>query len=249
MNTEILDTLKARLDAHRPLASEVVKNLREDLSLRWTYNSNAIEGNTLTLQETKVVLEGVTVGGKSIAEHLEATNHAHAIGLVYDLAEQGDSPSVRALKEIHRLVLKGIDDRNAGGFRTVNVILSGAEHVPPGFLNLQDEMGRFMSWYKDEGARLHVVERAARVHVDFVKIHPFADGNGRTSRLLMNLELMKGGFPPVVFQTSERLAYYEALEAACVKSDYGLFLEMTERLVMGSFKPYWFALGLSEEGL
>ncbi len=249
MNTEMLDTLKARLDAHRPLAPEVVKNLREDLALRWTYNSNAIEGNTLTLQETKVVLEGITVGGKSIAEHLEAINHAQAINLVYDLAEQGDSLSVRAIKDIHSLVLKGIDDRNAGLFRTVNVTISGAEHVPPDFLNLQDEMGRFMASYKGEGANLHVVERAARVHVDFVKIHPFADGNGRTFRLLMNLELMKGGFPPVVFQTSERLAYYEALEGACVESDCDSFLEMTERLVVDSFKPYWFALGLSEEGL
>ncbi|WP_419783504.1 Fic family protein [Maridesulfovibrio sp.] len=248
MNTQNLDTLKSRLDAHRPLPPEVVKNLREDLALRWTYNSNAIEGNTLTLQETKVVLEGVTVGGKSIAEHLEATNHAHAINLVYALVEQGDPLDVRTIKEIHSLILKGIDDRNAGVFRTVNVTISGAEHVPPDFLNLQDEMDRFMAWYNGDGAELHVVERAARVHVDFVKIHPFADGNGRTSRLLMNLELMKGGFPPVVFQNSERLSYYEALEDACVKLDYGPFLDMTEKLVLDSFKPYWFALGLDEEG-
>ncbi len=249
MNTEMLDTFKARLDAHRPLAPEVVKNLREDLALRWTYNSNAIEGNTLTLQETKVVLEGITVGGKSIVEHLEAINHAQAINLVYDLAEQGEPLSIRAIKEIHSLVIKGIDDKNAGAFRTVNVTISGAEHVPPDFLNLQDDMDSFMNWYEGDGAQLHTVERAARFHVDFAKIHPFADGNGRTSRLVMNLELMKGGFPPVVFQASERLAYYEALEAACVKSDYGLFLEMTERLAVDSFKPYWFALGLSEEGL
>ncbi|MBI9111487.1 Fic family protein [Maridesulfovibrio ferrireducens] len=249
MNTQNLDILKSRLDAHRPLPPEVVKNLREDLSVRWTYNSNAIEGNTLTLQETKVVLEGITVGGKSIVEHLEAINHAQAINLVYDLAEQGELLSVHAIKEIHSLILKSIDDKNAGAFRTVNVTISGAEHVPPSFLNIQDEMDSFMNWCEGDGTSLHVVECTARGHVDFVKIHPFADGNGRTARLLMNLELMKGGFPPVVFQASERLAYYEGLEDACVKSDYESFLETTERLVVDSFKPYWFALGLSKEGL
>lgn len=247
MNTEQLDLLKSRLDAHRPLPEAVVKNLREDLALRWTYNSNAIEGNTLTLQETKVVLEGVTVGGKSIREHLEATNHAEAINLVYELVAKNEPLSERTIKEIHALVLKGIDDQNAGTYRNVNVTISGAEHTPPDFLHLQEEMTTFMKWYEEAGA-MHPVERVARVHVDFVKIHPFVDGNGRTSRLLMNLELMRSGFPPVVFKTAERLAYYQALEIACVQQDYTPFLEMTEKLVQESFAPYWFALGLTDTG-
>lgn len=247
MNTEQLDLLKSRLDAHRPLPEAVVKNLREDLALRWTYNSNAIEGNTLTLQETKVVLEGVTVGGKSIREHLEATNHEAAINLVYELVTKNEPLSERTIKEIHSLVLKGIDDENAGKYRNVNVTIRGAEHTPPDFLHLQEEMTTFMKWY-EESDDMHPVERAARVHVDFVKIHPFVDGNGRTSRLLMNLELMRSGYPPVVFKTTERLAYYQALETACMQQDYAPFLEMTEKLVQESFAPYWFALGLTDTG-
>lgn len=247
MNTEKLDLLKSRLDAYRPLPQAVVKNLHEDLALRWTYNSNAIEGNTLTLQETKVVLEGVTVGGKSIWEHLEVTNHAEAINLVYELVTKNAPLDERTIKEIHALVLKGIDNENAGKYRDKNVIISGAEHIPPTFLHLQEEMTTFMKWYAGS-ASMHPVERAARVHVDFVKIHPFVDGNGRTSRLLMNLELMKCSFPPVVFKTADRLAYYQALETACTQQDYVPFLAMTEQLVLESFKPYWFALGLDENG-
>lgn len=247
MNTTHLDQLKARLDAHRPLPDAVVNNLREDLALRWTYNSNAIEGNTLTLQETKVVLEGVTVGGKSIREHLEATNHALAINLVYSLVTERDALSERIIKEIHSLILKGIDDRSVGIYRNINVTISGAEHRPPEFLHLQEEMDAFMAWYQDS-KDMHPVERAARLHVDFVKIHPFVDGNGRTSRLLMNLELMRAGFPPVVFKTADRLSYYEALEIACIKGDYAPFLAMTEKLVVESFEPYCFALGFGESG-
>jgi len=245
MNIIYLDQLKARLDAHRPLPEAVVKNLAEDLALRWTYNSNGIEGNTLTLQETKVVLEGVTVGGKSIREHLEATNHALAINLVYSLVAESEALSERTIKEIHSLILKGIDDINAGIYRNINVTISGAEHRPPEFFHLQEEMASFLCWYKDaEG--MHPVERAARVHVDFVKIHPFVDGNGRTSRLLMNLELMRSGFPPVVFKKAERLEYYQALESASTMKEYAPFLAMTERLVVESFEPYWFALGLND---
>lgn len=247
MNTKRLDQLKVRLDNQRPLPEQVVKNLREDLSLRWTYNSNAIEGNTLTLQETKVVLEGVTVGGKSIKEHLEATNHALAINLIYSLVTQNEPLDERTIKEIHSLILKGIDDTNAGIYRKINVTISGAEHRPPEFLHLPEEMTSLIRWYQESG-NMHPVERAARVHVDFVKIHPFVDGNGRTSRLLMNLELMKSGFPPVVFKTSQRLSYYQALEVACVDKDYTLFFNMTEKLVVESFQPYWFALGLSKGG-
>lgn len=248
MNTKKLDQLKERLDAHRPLQMAIVKNLAEDLALRWTYNTNAIEGNTLTLQETKVVLEGVTVGGKSIREHLEATNHAQAIHLVYSLVEENEALSGRNIKEIHALILKGIDDGHAGTYRNVNVTISGAEHRPPAFFHLPQEMTIFMDWYHNAG-EMHPVERAARVHVDFVKIHPFVDGNGRTSRLLMNLELMKFGFPPVVFTTADRLSYYQALETACTKKDYVPFLNMVETLVVESFEPYWFALGLGEKGI
>ena len=247
MNTTHLDELKAKLDAHRPLPATVLKNLREDLAVRWTYNSNAIEGNTLTLRETKVVLEGITVGGKSMKEHLEATNHAHAIDYIFELVDKGEPMTERIIREVHSMVLKGIDDTIAGKYREENVVISGANHVPPDHLHVPEQMAAFMTWYEGDGASLHAVERAARLHVDLVKIHPFSDGNGRAARLLMNLELMKGGFPPIVVQNANRLAYYEALDVAHTTGDFEPFFKLTEQLVEKSFEPYWFALGVDRE--
>ena len=240
-----IDRLKKALDARRPLPPEAVRNLRDDLVVRWTYHTNAIEGNTLTLKETKVVLEGVTVGGKTMREHLEAVNHRDAIGHVEALVRENAPLSERQVKSVHRLVLKSIDDKNAGVYRAINVIIAGAEHEPPEFARVPDEMRRFIQWRQDEAGRLHPVERAARVHAKFVKIHPFVDGNGRTSRLLMNLELMKDGFPPVVLPVEKRLEYYQALDTAHVRREYRPFLAFVAAEVENSFRPYWRALGVS----
>jgi Fic family protein len=239
-----LDVLKQKLDSYRPLPTEIVSNLHEDLVLRWTYNSNAIEGNTLTLKETKVALEGITVGGKTMREHFEAINHRDAIFFVEELLQQNATLSAWQIKSIHQLILKNIDDKNAGIYRRVNVTISGAEHVPPDALHVESEMNRFIDWYQNQASALHSVERAARVHADFVKIHPFVDGNGRTARLLMNLELMKDGFPPVVLPVEKRLEYYEALDYAHTKNNYGPFLILMADVVETAFKPYWHALGI-----
>ncbi len=244
INFSKLDQLKQRLDSYRPLPSEIVKNLHEDLVLRWTYNSNAIEGNTLTLKETKVALEGITIGGKTMHEHFEAINHREAIYYVENLVQQGEPLSGHQIKSIHQLILKNIDDDHAGVFRKTNVIISGADHVPPEEVHVESEMENFIHWYCNEAAALHPVERAARVHVDFVKIHPFVDGNGRTARLLMNLELMKEGFPPVVLPVEKRLEYYEALDGAHTTGNYEKFLELISDVVEAAFRPYWHALGV-----
>ncbi len=248
MNTfQKLDTLKQKLDSFRPLPPEIVSNLHEDLVLRWTYHSNAIEGNTLTLKETKVALEGITVGGKTMREHLEAINHREAIFFVEELVRKNESLSEWQIKSIHQLVLKNIDDKNAGVYRKTNVIISGADHVPPDALHVESEMRCFMDWCKNEGATLHPVERAARVHADFVRIHPFVDGNGRTARLLMNLELMKSGFPPIVLPVERRLEYYEALDTAHTKNDNNPFLRLIAEIAVSGFEPYWHALGVRDE--
>ncbi|HPW57529.1 MAG TPA: Fic family protein [Candidatus Rifleibacterium sp.] len=239
-----LDVLKQKLDSYRPLPAEILNNLHEDLVLRWTYNSNAIEGNTLTLKETKVALEGITVGGKTMREHFEAINHRDAIFFVEELLQQNATLSAWQIKSIHQLILKNIDDKNAGIYRRVNVTISGAEHVPPDALHVESEMNRFIDWYQNQASALHSVERAARVHADFVKIHPFVDGNGRTARLLMNLELMKDGFPPAVLPVEKRLEYYEALDYAHTKNNYGPFLILMADVVETAFKPYWHALGI-----
>lgn len=247
MNFDLLDRKREKLDRHRPLPASVVRNLHEELILRWTYNSNAIEGNTLTLKETKVALEGITVGGKTLREHFEVINHREAILFVEELVQKQEPLSEWQIKSIHQLVLKNIDDENAGRYRTVNVMISGAVHRPPDFFLLNEKMASFIEWYQKEGLQLHPVERAARVHADFVKIHPFVDGNGRLSRLLMNLELMKAGFPATVLPVSRRLEYYETLDAAHVTGDYDPFFKLISGVVMESFEPYWFALGIKEE--
>jgi Fic family protein len=239
-----LDTLKQRLEQLRPLPASVISNLHEDLVLRWTYHSNAIEGNTLTLKETRVVLEGITVGGKTLREHLEVLNHREAIQYVEAIVQQPESCSEWQVKNIHRLVLKHLDDDNAGRYRTVNVTIAGARHTPPSFLQVSTQMQALMNWYQQQATSLHPVERAARLHIDLVKIHPFVDGNGRTARLIMNLELLKHGFPAVVLSVATRLAYYEALDIAHLEGDYSAFLELLITAVEDSFQPYWFALGI-----
>lgn len=244
INFNKIDELKQKLDSYRPLPPEVVSNLHEDLVLRWTYNSNAIEGNTLTLKETKVALEGITIGGKTMREHFEAINHKEAIDFVEELVIKNEPLSEWQIKSIHQLILKNIDDKNTGTYRKTNVIISGADHVPPDAMRIAEEMSQFINWYTTKAQALHPVERAARVHADFVKIHPFIDGNGRTSRLLMNLELMKDGFPPVVLPVEKRLQYYEALDQAHTKEDYRSFLDLIAEVTEQGFMPYWHALSI-----
>lgn len=241
-----LDELKARLDSCRPLDRQVVQNLHENLVLQWTYHSNAIEGNTLTLKETKVALEGITIGGKTLREHFEAINHRDAILLVDELVSKQQPLDEWTIKSLHQLVLKNIDTENAGCYRHVNVIISGAEHRPPQAVQVPELMAGFITWYGISVKSMHPVELAARVHGEFVKIHPFADGNGRTARLLMNLELMKAGFPATVIDVSDRLAYYQALDAAHCTGDYAGLIALVARAVEKSFQPYWWALGIGE---
>lgn len=244
---EKLDALKNKLDSLRPLPPEIVKNLHEDLVLRWTYHSNAIEGNTLTLKETKVALEGITVGGKTLREHFEAINHREAILYVEDIITRNEKFTSGQIRRIHSLILKNIDENNAGVFRKVNVTVAGAENIPPDSFLVAGEMDNLETWYNSSVKVLHPVELAARLHSDFVKIHPFIDGNGRTARLLMNLELMKAGFPAVVLPVERRLEYYETLDRSHVYGDYEPFMDLIVLLVEQSFNPYWHALGINPE--
>jgi Fic family protein len=244
MNFAKLDQLKTKLDHHRPLTPSVAANLRDDLILRWTYNSNAIEGNTLSLQETKVALEGITVGGKTIREHFEAINHKEAILFLEDLVKKREPLTELDIKSIHALILNNIDNKNAGFYRQTNVIISGAAHKPPQSFEVASQMEQFIKWYGDNYQTLHPVELAARVHIDFVGIHPFIDGNGRTSRLLMNLELMKAGFPPAVITLGDRLEYYDALDIAHTTQNHEPFLQLVSQVVAKSFEPYFYVLGI-----
>lgn len=229
-----IDSLKAGIDRHRPFSKRLAESLHEKLIVEWTYNSNAIEGNTLTLSETKVVLEGITIGGKTIIEHLETINHREAILFVEDLISNEETLSEWNIKNIHSLILKGIDKENAGKYRMENVVISGAEHIPPKYYEIDALMQRLISEYQEEWKDYHPVVRATLLHGEFVKIHPFIDGNGRTSRLLLNFELMKYGYTPIIIKNENRAKYYEVLDFAHTTMDYGPFIELVSDLVVES---------------
>lgn len=233
----LLDRLKTKIDQKRPIAQNSLKSLRDKLALEWTYHSNGIEGNTLTLRETKVVLEGITVGGRSIKEHLEARNHADAITFLDEIISQNEPVDQWQIKNLHGLVLKGIDDSEAGRYRSENVVISGASTTPPGFLHLNDEMTALIDWHS-QSASLHPVRRAAELHTRFVEIHPFIDGNGRTGRLLMNFDLMKSGYPPAILLKEDRLRYYDALDEACITRNYDQITDLVADACKRSLDTY-----------
>lgn len=232
-----IDQLKKRLDAMRPLPVHTVRTLHEQQVLEWTYHSNAIEGNTLTLKETRIVLEGITVGGKPLREHFEVINHKEAIDYVENIVQTHQPLSEWKIKSIHHLVLKNIGDDNAGIYRQENVLIVGAQHRPPHFIELSAKMAALIFRYQQQNA-LHPVERAARLHADFVGIHPFVDGNGRTSRLLMNFELLRCGYLPVIVPVESRLTYYDSLDVAHTTGDYTLFVNFIAMLEKQALTRY-----------
>jgi Fic family protein len=201
-----------RLDSLRPLPGDAVKKLHEEMRLLHTYHSNAIEGNTLTLPETKLVLEeGITISGKSLREHLEATNNARAFDLLENIARKKKTIDHVVIQQIHEVVMAGILE-DAGKYRTRNVRITGASKTPPDWskvIKLMDELIE-----KIAQSKRHPLEIAAILHHRFVEIHPFIDGNGRVSRLLTNLFLIAQGYPPVVLKIEDRSKYYRFLRAA-----------------------------------
>lgn len=210
-----IDAKKQSLDAHRPLPTYALKSIKDSLFLEWTYNSNSIEGNTLTLQETKMVIEdGMTIKGKSLREHFEAFNHQNAIDFVEELAQIESEFSDRNILEVHALVLANIEKEHAGRYRTSGVRISGANFIPPNALKVDQYMDELISWVNTGSSHLHPLVQACIFHHRFVWIHPFFDGNGRSARLLFNLLLMKQGYPPAIILKNDRKKYYDALNKA-----------------------------------
>src|SRR5574344_299733 len=220
-----VDEKLAKLNKKRPLPKDTLKSLQENNILDWTYNSNAIEGNTLTLRETKVVLEGITIGGKSIKEHLEVINHKEAILFLEDLVKLNADISEWNIKNIHSLILKEINNENAGKYRLENVKISGATQIGTDYVKVPEEMEKLMYRYEAWDS-YHPLVKSALLHGEFVFIHPFIDGNGRTARLLMNFEAMKNGYLPIIIKASVRSKYYDALDKAMVNHDYTDFIKL-----------------------
>ncbi|HFD38782.1 MAG TPA: Fic family protein [Anaerolineae bacterium] len=210
-----LEQKKAALDALRPLPASAVRRLREQLTVEWIYHSNAIEGNSLTLRETRLILEtGLTIGGKSLREHFEVLNHKEAIDYVESLVASRSPVTPFEVRQIHQLVLKRIDDEEAGRYRRVSVTITGADYRPPEAWQVPQLMADWGDWLSGPARDLHPVVRAALAHHRLVAIHPFVDGNGRTARLVMNLLLMSDGYPPTIIENAHRRQYYRVLARA-----------------------------------
>ena len=237
---EKIDFKKQQLDKKRPLPPNLVENLDKWFSLELTYTSNALEGNTLTRQETAVVLEkGITIGKKTLREHLEVINHEKAINFIGALVHD-KCISESQLLDLHALVLNGIDNPNAGRYRDVPVRISGSATILPAPRKVPKLMEDF---FKDVvNGDKHPVTRAALTHYELVTIHPFIDGNGRSARLLMNLVLMQHGYPPAIIRTQDRLRYLQLLEQAQTQDLTEPFLQFIYSSVSRSLDIYLKAL-------
>ncbi len=205
--------LKAKWDSLNPLPAKTLETLRKDWEITHTYHSNAIEGNTLTLNETKaILLDGVTISGKTLREHLEVVNHREAMRFVTRLASSDAPLQEKEILELHRYILTGIQSEDAGRYRSVRIRVAGAQRIFPNPLKVPELMSKLVEDVNTfEG---NDVLQASFAHYQLVAIHPFVDGNGRTARLLMNLLLLRNQYPPVLLPVEKRSQYYDALSAA-----------------------------------
>ncbi len=235
------DKLKKKLDKKRPIPVSQLKNLMNAFKIDYTYESNKIEGNTLTLQETALIVnKGITIGGKSLNEHLEALNHSEAIDFILSLVKGKDALIEYNLLQIHAIVLKRIDKENAGRYRGLNVRISGSKHSPPEPYLIRPQMEDLFCYYETMKSELHPLILAADMHYKLVTIHPFIDGNGRTSRLLMNLIAYQNGYPMVNISGSQesRMGYYNALEITREPNHHEAFREFIIKEAIKSLKDW-----------
>jgi len=221
-----IDGKKQLLDSFRPFTQGELERLNEEFVTEYTYNSNAIEGNTLTLRETDMVLRGLTIDKKPLSHHLEAIGHKEAFDYVVSLVQQNEPLTERIIKEIHYLVLADKKE-DRGVYRRIPVTIMGAAHEPVQPYLIQPKMEKLLSDYSND--ETHIVSRLARFHIEFEAIHPFIDGNGRTGRLLVNLELMKAGFLPIDIKFADRVSYYNAFDEYHVKHNLGAMEQLFAR--------------------
>lgn len=220
LSPELISSIEAKLailNKNRPLSTSLVKKLQEQFKIDMTYNSNAIEGNGLTLKETYlVVTEGLTIKNKSLKDHLEAKNHYEALDFIYDLIERNKPQTFSeiTIRNIHQIVTAETEREWAGKYRTGNVIITGADHTPPEAIEVSKLMSDLIDFVRKNQKKLHPIELAALVHHKLVNIHPFFDGNGRTARLVMNILLMQKSYPLTIILKNDRKKYYDTLALA-----------------------------------
>ena len=233
-----IDSRKAALASHRPLTQGETEHLRDEFIIMFTYNSNAIEGNTMSLDETALVLrEGVTIDGKSLKEHMELIGHRDACLFVEELVREAVPLTEKMIRDIHILVL--MDRReDRGVYRRAPVTITGTQAELPQPWAAPVEMEQLLIAYHSEMQNLHPIERAALFHLRFESVHPFIDGNGRTGRLLMNLELMKDGFPPIDVKFQDRARYMNCFRAWNSSRDTGPMTELTGEYMAARLEEY-----------
>ncbi len=235
-----IDDKLALLNSFRPLPISAVKKLKEQFEMEMTYNSNAIEGNSLTLKETYLVInEGLTIKGKPLKDHLEAKSHKEALDYLYELVDKNKNNTIseRFIRSLNQIVMQNIDREWAGKYRNSAVIIGGADHKPPEALETPKLMQNLIAWIGANKKKIHPVELAGILHHKLVFIHPFFDGNGRTARLAMNIILMQSGFPLVIVLKNDRKKYYQTLSFAD-KDDYVPFVNFIARAVERTLDIY-----------
>lgn len=225
---DMIDRKMKELETRRPLTEGEVERLREQFVVEYTYNSNAIEGNTLTLRETDLVLRGLTIDQKPLKDHMEAVGHKEAFEFISELVNDKVPMSEGIIKQIHYLVLADKKD-DRGVYRRVPVRIMGAQHEPVQPYLIQPKMEQLLIEFVESTE--HIVTKLARFHIEFEGIHPFIDGNGRTGRLLVNLELMKAGFPPIDIKFTDRIAYYNAFDEYHIKHNLSAMEKLFARYV------------------
>lgn len=227
-----------KLNSIRPFPKQTLESLKKKFEIEATYHSNAIEGNRLSLKETYLVLEkGMTIGGRSFKEHLEATNHREAIHFVEELIKEKRRITESDILNLHAIILGNINPEWAGFYRNGQVRITFAEHKPPNYKLVPKLIGEVVELLNKKVRGTKAIEVAAEIHHKLVFIHPFWDGNGRLARLLANIKLMQAGFPPIVLKKRNRLSYYNALEKAD-KGDLGPLTSMIAREVEHTLKEY-----------
>lgn len=238
--TELLlkiDELKDEMNKKCTLTQGEIKRIHDEFTIEYTYNSNAIEGNTLTLQETAMVLEGITIDKKPLKDHLEAVGHRDAFLFIQDLVKNNIPFSESIIKQIHTLVLMDRPE-DRGKYRRIPVRIMGAYHVPPDPLLVPEKMENLLAEFK-YNKKMHPIERAVLFHLKFEGIHPFVDGNGRTGRLLLNLMLMQEGYPPINIKYSDRKRYYEAFDAYYRDGNISIMLSIVLDEISFRLMKYW----------
>lgn len=233
------DEYKAKIDAYRPLDKNILRQIKAYFKISFTYTSNAIEGNSLSLNETKIIIEdGITIGGKSVKDHLEVIGNSNAYDLLFEIANRNVPISEDIILELYKMLYSNIDEKNAGKYRNCNVLITGSEYELPKYQEIPKLMKEFVQSIEPNRKEMHPVEFVAWLHERLVSIHPFIDGNGRTARLLMNLALLNAGYNIITIPPVVRHDYIAGLQDAQLKNNIIPFTNFISEMVLESQKEY-----------